>query len=245
MLETLFDTYKNTKLYNSHESSGPSLLDALERYKRYERQLRDNVRANEETLKRLGNQPSAAQFFHQQQQQQNLKTNFNMFPNANRSGSSDRNSNEETTTMTSHDRAGSKSATGYLNGRKNLPPVTNVNGGGAGSSLHRSSSGKLTRNLKENVVDDQVDDQHVTIENDDDFDDDDDNDDDDDVDLEINNDAESSISDSEPTQTDRDKKKEQQQQQQSSELMSKLNSPDVKYDLELIIKLLNEGFYLR
>ena len=54
MLQSLIHAHKdNLDNYTSMETSGPSLLDALERYQKYERRLKDNVRPNEDTLRRF------------------------------------------------------------------------------------------------------------------------------------------------------------------------------------------------
>lgn len=61
--------------YNSNETSGASFYEALDRYKKYERKLKDTVRPNEETLKKLSNAPFI------QLSHQNTKSNFSVFPN--------------------------------------------------------------------------------------------------------------------------------------------------------------------
>ncbi len=57
------------------ETTGASLTDAVERYKRYERKLADNVKPNEETLRKL-NASSQLKEIHLQ----NMRINSNGFP---------------------------------------------------------------------------------------------------------------------------------------------------------------------
>ena len=64
-------------MYNSTESTGASLIEAIERYKKYERKITDDLKPSEETLKRLSNAP-----LFQLAPAQNFKvTNFTVFPN--------------------------------------------------------------------------------------------------------------------------------------------------------------------
>lgn len=97
----LHDSYRNTRSYGLSSTSGgggdslpppPStsgacLGEALERYKRYEQKLNDQVRPNDETLKKLNSSPSVQSYLQHkqqlQQQQQHVKSNFQAFPNGN------------------------------------------------------------------------------------------------------------------------------------------------------------------
>ena len=86
MLEGLNELYKCNR-YNSGELSGPSLYDALERYKRYEHKLVDTIKPTEETLSKLStmhqqNNPSkSAGSNHTSNAHALLKSSFSMFPN--------------------------------------------------------------------------------------------------------------------------------------------------------------------
>lgn len=64
-------------------TSGACLEEALERYKRYERRLNDQVKPTEETLRKLNTSSSVQNYLQQKQhlQQQQLKSNFQAFPN--------------------------------------------------------------------------------------------------------------------------------------------------------------------
>ena len=54
VLTQLLQSHKeNLDAYNSSETTGASLLEAIDRYKKYERRLRDNLKPNEETLRRF------------------------------------------------------------------------------------------------------------------------------------------------------------------------------------------------
>ena len=59
----------------SIETSGASLYEALERYKKYERKLKDTVKPNEEILRRFIQTPNLHQTLNQ-----SIKSNSNMFP---------------------------------------------------------------------------------------------------------------------------------------------------------------------
>ena len=74
ILENLHLLYKENS-YNSSELTGASLYEAIDRYKKYERKLKDTIRPNEDTLKRLSSQP------HMPQPPPHTKSNFNIFPN--------------------------------------------------------------------------------------------------------------------------------------------------------------------
>ena len=58
MLQSLYiaNNYSN-HTNSSTDAIGASLSDALERYRKYERKLKDNVKPTEETLKRLSSGP--------------------------------------------------------------------------------------------------------------------------------------------------------------------------------------------
>ena len=62
--------------YNSSELTGASLYEALDRYNKYERKLKDTIRPNEETLKKLSSQPHLSQ-----SPAHTLKSSFSIFPN--------------------------------------------------------------------------------------------------------------------------------------------------------------------
>ncbi len=81
ILQNLHATYgESINLYNSTESSGASLIEAIERYKKYERKITDDLKPSEETLKRLSNAPLFQLGLNQSNQ--NLKSsNFTVFPN--------------------------------------------------------------------------------------------------------------------------------------------------------------------
>lgn len=64
--------------YISSENLGASFSEALDRYKRYERKLDDQVRPNEDTLRKLSNAP------YKIQSATAIKTNFTLFPNGER-----------------------------------------------------------------------------------------------------------------------------------------------------------------
>ena len=86
MLETLYETYRSARNFSSSmttsSTSGACLEEALERYKRYEQKLNDQVRPNEETLKKLNAaSPSVQNYFQHKHQQQQLKSSFQTFPN--------------------------------------------------------------------------------------------------------------------------------------------------------------------
>ena len=57
------------------ETTGASLMDAVERYRRYERKLADNVKPNEDTLRKL-NAGSHLKEIHLQ----SMRINSNGFP---------------------------------------------------------------------------------------------------------------------------------------------------------------------
>jgi hypothetical protein len=86
-LQTLHENFRDKTLYNSPEITGASLNEALARYRRYERKLDDQVKPCDETLKRLSTTTSLQQLQQQQQQQlysspnNNLRSNFTTFPN--------------------------------------------------------------------------------------------------------------------------------------------------------------------
>lgn len=65
--------------YVSTENIGASFSEAFDRYKRYERKLDDQVRPNEDTLRKLSNAPFKIQPVTA------IKTNFSLFPNGERS----------------------------------------------------------------------------------------------------------------------------------------------------------------
>ncbi len=49
-----FSSYKEGS-YNTSEISGPSLIESLDRYKRYEQKLKDLLKPNDEILCKLSN----------------------------------------------------------------------------------------------------------------------------------------------------------------------------------------------
>lgn len=71
-LETSLMLHKEGK-HNISEVSGPSLTEAQERFKRYERKLKDLLNPNDEVLKKLSNT--------QQTLSQKNNQNQNGFPN--------------------------------------------------------------------------------------------------------------------------------------------------------------------
>lgn len=75
MIQNLYSSYRDNT-YNSLELTGASLNEALARYNRYESKLKDTVKPNEDTLRKLSNQPH-----YTQQTFMSAKSNFNMFPN--------------------------------------------------------------------------------------------------------------------------------------------------------------------
>ena len=72
----MFEMYRQNA-YNMPETSGAGLLEAIERYQKYERKLSDAVRPNEDTLRRL----SSASAAHLSNHHNNMRSNFSMFPN--------------------------------------------------------------------------------------------------------------------------------------------------------------------
>jgi hypothetical protein len=95
----MYEMYK-TNRYNSGETSGPSLYDALNRYEKYERKLIDSIRPTDDTLQRLSSGGQSAQNNnngqnHQQTSSSSFKssqtnissnnkiTNFTVLPNGN------------------------------------------------------------------------------------------------------------------------------------------------------------------
>lgn len=88
MLEGLYDMFKSNS-YHSHETSGPSLLEAIERYKRYERKLVDTVKPTDETLNKISSVPARQQQARSASMgASHTRSSFNMFPNGNREQSS-------------------------------------------------------------------------------------------------------------------------------------------------------------
>ncbi|CAF0757749.1 unnamed protein product [Brachionus calyciflorus] len=81
-LEGSYEMYRINN-YSSQETSGASLYEALDRYNRYERKLNDQVKPNEETLKKLSTQP-----FHIKTTQVQ-RSNFSIFPNGDRNKEKD------------------------------------------------------------------------------------------------------------------------------------------------------------
>ncbi len=81
MLQTLYTTHKDDlSSYKSPETSGASLNEALDRYKKYERKLVDTLRPTEETLRRFSQNPN---FYHNQTASASAhhhSSKLNMFP---------------------------------------------------------------------------------------------------------------------------------------------------------------------
>ncbi|RMZ93417.1 tubulin polyglutamylase TTLL5-like isoform X4, partial [Brachionus plicatilis] len=112
--------------YLTSEYSGASLLEALDRYKRYERKLDDQVRPSEDTLRKLSNAPFKIQ------PSPSIKTNFNLFPNGERNAAKEKDVNNSSDLLNDDDYlsdstngiANNKSEKLVLpNGKKTLPSI--------------------------------------------------------------------------------------------------------------------------
>lgn len=141
-MENQYEMYKINN-YLSSENSGASLYEALDRYKRYERKLEDQVRPNEDTLRKLSNAPFKIQTAPV------VKTNFSIFPNGERSinrekdvsASSDLLNDDDYLSDSTNDVQKNKAEKFDLsNGKKTLPSIGRT----------RSTNAKNTSNEKNN-----------------------------------------------------------------------------------------------
>lgn len=88
ILDLMFESFKNAQLFTSNTSVAPSssttgacLDEAVERLRRYEQKLNDQVRPNDETLKKLNT--FSPMFLPNKTAHAHLKSNFQAFPNGN------------------------------------------------------------------------------------------------------------------------------------------------------------------
>jgi hypothetical protein len=197
--------------YNSNETIGVSLTEALERYRKYERKLVDNVKPNEETLKKLSSTPNISLAINQAHFKANNLSNNELKRFKDLTYSPD-------LTMNGEDSANNSNSDAY---RFTVRPQSNQHRHKL-SALNRSNSISFKNTKFLNSDNKQLQQSPP---------------------QQVNKPNDSSNKNSKNRETNDESSADMSENEESSKSNAKIQ--EIAYNLETILKYLEEGYYLR